>query len=822
MMTIHLIDARNMYEQSGGKATRLSAMMSAGLPTKDGLVITTDEVENILVTGQVPQSVLGEIHDAMRFPIAVRSSAIGEDGKLTWAGQFKTALLVSPSALEEAILECAYAINCDAVSVYAQLHDVARPKLALVIQEMVDAEMAGVLFTRHPVDGHAIVIEAVKGVGESLVSGKQEPRRLYVHPISCEVIKAEGAGVPILDQTKINELCRLGKLVKKLFNRDQDVEWAIERDTGEIFMLQSRDITTLNKKEAHMDTIGTLKNVLNYEMNRLQYLGVDVTKNVLSDQNIAELLTPHPCQMAFGLFTYLFAHGNGAIRTARNEMGYDIGPELDVGFFHLVGGQPRCSIVHDALTYRIRGISLSDYARMVQYYIDCIERDPSLANYPEVVLYNQNPDVEFLSKLLGKRKARQYLQAYGRFFEGFRELEETLWISCRRDFLERWRAKIDKQSQISFLKLPGLCKRYQIVADLLRTEACTMFVKVARIGFFAYTHLRNLLCELFGKEEGKRYVDILTSGVPLADNPNLRFGVELAKVRSGETSEQEVIEEFGHLAMHELEISVPRYWEKPEIINVLAQRITGDPQHALGESVARSQHLKSELLAKAGTHRQELDRAIRIAREYLPLRELVKFEYLRGHDLLRQIALRIEQLLKWEKGSIFHLNPQEVFVLYRNPSKFAELVVERTEQYEENSKIVVPSVIFSDRLEEIRQAQKAEGGSVFRGIGVTGIASDGDVVVVRSWDDKDAIAQLRTGSILVTETTDPAWSPMLFVVGPTGGLVTEVGGLLAHGAIYAREIGMAAVLNVPGITKILKTGMTVKVDGRNGFVQILE
>ena len=111
--------------------------------------------------------------------------------------------------------------------------------------------------------------------------------------------------------------------------------------------------------------------------------------------------------------------------------------------------------------------------------------------------------------------------------------------------------------------------------------------------------------------------------------------------------------------------------------------------------------------------------------------------------------------------------------------------------------------------------------SILKGIGVTNIVTEGDVVVVRSSDDLEAISHLKKGSILVTETTNPAWSTLLSIVGSKGGLVTEIGGMLAHGAIYAREVGMAAVLNIPQATHILKTGMRVRVNGAQGYVEIM-
>ncbi|MBI2642255.1 MAG: hypothetical protein HYW97_00175 [Candidatus Wildermuthbacteria bacterium] len=821
-MTIRLVDARGMVEKSGGKAVRLSAMIDARLPVKDGVVITTDEVATILATGRVPQCMLDEINEAVKFPVAIRSSAIGEDGNLTWAGQFTTQLSVSLDAVEDAILDCARALRSDAVRAYAQSHEATLPELALIVQEMVSAQVAGVLFTRHPVNGRGtVVIEAVEGLGDMLVSGKREPRRFYVNPVSKKVVEVEGADKPALSHAQIKELVRRGNELKTLFGKDQDVEWAVD-GSGQVFFLQSRDITALGQKDgpAHVGT--SLGEVLQYESARLRTLGASVADDVLSDQNIAEILTPHPSRMAFGLFTYVFGHGDGAIRIGRNEMGYEIGHELDIGFFHLVAGQPRCSIVHDAFTYRVQGIPLSDYVCMVEHYLERIGQDSRLANYPEVVLYNQNPDFDFLSSIFGQGKARRYRQAYARFFRGFQILEDNLAVSCRKEFVQKWRQQIRRQSQLDGLSLSELCEHYQRVADLLRTEACVMFVKAARVGFFSYTRLRNLLKELFG-EDSQQYLDILTSGTPLTENPNLRFSIELARMKQGVRSEKMILKQFGHLAIHELEISVPRYWEEPARLRALANGISENPEATLKESARRSKRLETALLERAGKRRAELHRGIRMARTYLPLRELVKFEFLRGYDVLRQIALRINDMLGWEKDSIFQLDPYEVIGLPRNVDRFAELAAERRQQFNEHQKVFVPTVIFSNRLEEIGEHPSlVDGDRVFYGVGVTNKSAEGTAVVMHSLDDGDAIAALHPGSILVTITTDPAWSPMLSIVGPKGALVTEIGGLLAHGAIYAREVGMAAVLNIPNITKALHTGMRVRVNGQNGSVEILD
>jgi pyruvate,water dikinase len=200
----------------------------------------------------------------------------------------------------------------------------------------------------------------------------------------------------------------------------------------------------------------------------------------------------------------------------------------------------------------------------------------------------------------------------------------------------------------------------------------------------------------------------------------------------------------------------------------------------------------------------------------------VKFEFVRGYELLRQIALRLEKSLGWEPSLVFQLEPHEVFSLLENIPAMAELALERQRKSTRDREVPVPAVIFSDRLEEIGKRPESEKGKLFYGIGVTSKETEGIAVVVRSPDDQEVISALRQGSILVTTTTDPSWSPMLAVVGRDGGLVTEVGGLLAHGAIYAREIGMAAVLNVPRITACIQTGTRIRISGKENLVEILD
>lgn len=810
----------------GGKALRLTQMMDSGFPVKPFVILSVSEIDAIRQIKSVAAALLGRVKSLnVRSGFAVRSSAVGEDGILSWAGQFKSILFVQIEQVEDAILECVDALDSDSVKAYEVAHGTKIGGLALVVQEMVDAQIAGVLFTKDPVEKQkeVMVIEAINGTAEQLVSGRQEPVRYYVSEKSFQIIHQEGSASVYLSLAQIEELVTQAARLRDLFGAEQDIEWAIDSQ-GKIFINQSRSITVqyvLTTDALKDKKISDLAHSLGSEQNRLASLGLVIEGDVLSDQNIAELITPHPCRMAFGLFTLLFAHGNGAVRQGRNSMGYDIGPELDEGFFRLVMGQPRCSVVHDALTYRVQGIPLADYSRIVMHYLGRIKKDPQLGNYPEVVLYDQDPSQTFLADLFGNDKAVQYRRAYEMFFARMRGFENTLDTHVRHQFFPFWRNMMCQLSEtlIYHDDIEGLVGLYHKVTELLRTEACRTFVLSARLGFFAFARLRNRLAHHFS-QESDQYLNVLTSGIPVESNPNLSLSIRLFQFRHGHASLEQVIKEFGHLALHELEISVPRYRDRSNLFEQLADRIKDDPLASLAESASAAEDLRSRLICEIGGEQSAtLNRDIGLARTFLALREVVKFEYLKGYDLLRQIAVRISRKLGWDDNLIFHLDPREIVTLDQKP--MGEMARERRKEHRDLSSIYVPPIIFSNDLSQIGNLPAVEG-KILRGIGVTNAIAEGEIVVVHDLNEEAVFTHLRPGSVLVTVTTDPAWSPVLSVIGKSGGLITEIGGLLAHGAIYAREIGFAAVLNVPGATSILKTGMRVRVVGPKGYVEILD
>ena len=261
----------------------------------------------------------------------------------------------------------------------------------------------------------------------------------------------------------------------------------------------------------------------------------------------------------------------------------------------------------------------------------------------------------------------------------------------------------------------------------------------------------------------------------------LRLNDSLNKYTKGVVSLAEILNEFGHLGPNELEIANPRYRDNPDLLIRLADAIGTEP---VDEAATRAKADRiAEQCAKQLPDPETFLRDLQVARTYLGLRETVKFHFLMQYDLLRQLLVLIGKRLNLGP-EIFELTPAEFLRIARRPAEFSETLI-------------------------------------LRGIGITPIVTVGKAVVILDPADASGISNLEPGCVLVTKTTDPTWVPHIAAVGKNGALVTEIGGPLAHGAIVARDLGIACVQNVNGATKRFKTGDLLEVDGKLGTVKLL-
>lgn len=229
----------------GGKGASLGEMISAGIPVPPGFVITTEGFQK-----DIEQEALEAFDQLNAEKVAVRSSAVAEDSSsASWAGQLETYLNTTREDLIAKIKDCWDSINSERAKDYASQQNLSEDqmKVAVVVQKMVDAQSAGVMFTVNPVstDRNEVMIESALGLGEKLVQGEIIPDNFIVDKETLEVKSRDlQQEKHTLSDEKIKELVELGKKIENHYGKPQDIEWAID-EQNKIWILQSRPITTL-------------------------------------------------------------------------------------------------------------------------------------------------------------------------------------------------------------------------------------------------------------------------------------------------------------------------------------------------------------------------------------------------------------------------------------------------------------------------------------------------------------------------------------------------------------------------------------------------
>lgn len=258
----------------GGKAASLGELLKLGVNVPPGFVITTKAYGTAL-NGQLADEILSCFDKLGVERVAVRSSAIAEDAAAaSWAGQLDTYLNIQRDGLLKAVADCWHSIDSKHAQAYAEKNNISRSERAVgvVVQAMVNADAAGVLFTANPVtnDTSQCVIEAVYGLGELLVQGavtpetyivakdtgavaertphRQRTQLVYKSGDNTELLLSEAQKkAAILGPSQIKELVQQARIIERHYGKPQDIEWAFSGQT--LFTLQARPVTTLKAKQ---------------------------------------------------------------------------------------------------------------------------------------------------------------------------------------------------------------------------------------------------------------------------------------------------------------------------------------------------------------------------------------------------------------------------------------------------------------------------------------------------------------------------------------------------------------------------------------------
>lgn len=755
------------------------------------------------------------VGDLAEHPVAVRSSATAEDlDDASFAGQQDTFLEVTGiDAILEKVVECWSSLWTERAITYRARNGVAVGAeraalgLAVVVQQMVEAEASGVVFTVDPLSGRRdrVVIDAVAGLGEQLVSGQVTPDHFEVE--GARIVERAVQGTqPALTDAQLLELAALCRRVADSFGAPQDIEFT--RVGDDLQLVQSRAITSLfpvpeGEREALYFSFGAVQGMLApitpLGRDALQHLGVGL----------------------FRLFgAPVEAHANPFVEVAGERMWVRIdralvGPARSFVLRFLPIGEPVSAkiLVHlvQEAAYAPRGDRQAQarFAKRVA---------PILAFLAPRVARN------FADPKAARRRFVATMEAEIESVAGSLAHAATTVDPAER-LQARIRVTTDALEHLFGVLLPNFGPVMgPSILMMRRLRSLAAQTGLPDADALAMTILRSLPgnvtteMDLALNAAARRIAADPASAEAITGGP----AEVAADYRAGALPEvatsalDDFLARYGMRGVAEIDLGTPRWRERPEQVVRTIATYLGDTDHAVAYAEG-SRAATDAIETLAGALPRHKAAQVRFfgsrLRGLFGLRETPKFTIIRAFGLIRQALQEsgrdlVEADRLDDADDVFFLDFGELGTAFTTDRR--ALVADRKAAREREARRTrVPAVLVGDG----RAFFSAPGGGD-GDIAGTGVSPGVVTAAVRVVDDP-ATAELAPGEIMVCRGTDPAWTPLFLTA---GGLITEVGGLMTHGSVVAREYGLPAVVGIPDATRLLKTGEVITLDGSAGTI----
>jgi len=818
--------------RAGGKGANLGELIGAGFPVPDGFVITTDayvvaayeagvdpsdtaDARRRLAESPMPTDIATAVREAYRTlggRVAVRSSATAEDlPEASFAGQQDTILDVEgEDELEAAVRRCWASLWNERAVSYRTTNavDERALRLAVVVQRMVPASIAGVLFTADPITGRRrrAAIDAVRGLGDQLVSGAVNPDHYLVDTSTGAVVERRGT---ILDDIRLRELARIGARIEAHFGKPQDIEWAI--DSSKLWIVQSRDITTLYPIPA---------NAPDPERDLRVYFSANVAQGVLQP------FTP----MGLQTFRLIGAALSSAVGRPVADPAAGIPVIADAGlrlWIDLTGVLRNSA----ARGIPVRVLSIME-ARSSGIFARLLD-DPRLAP-------RRGSRVRSAVTILGAvAHAGVPLWVMRALLRPDRTRDEILsnvdaLITRDAGPLTTPAERLDAFERLLVSRLPRMFPRlvalvaagllsYNLAARLLRGVASDDEMRTVLRGL-SFNPTTEMDLELWGI--ARRTRDDAQSRAALADSTPAELSAAFRRGALPPTLQRELetfLTRYGHRAIAEIDLGLPRWSEDPShLLGAIAnyQRLDAaalapDAQFARGASEA--EETIATLLSRVhGPCRLLARKFLRRVRALAGVREAPKFNivrvFARGRAILAPVGAALAKDGRIATADdIWFLTLADARRALAGEDMRVRVAERRAEYRREERRRHIPRVLLSDGTDAEAAFASPTGDGAIRGTPASPGIARGPAHVLLS----PAGARLEPGEVLVAPATDPGWTPLFLTA---SALVMEMGGMMSHGAVVAREYGIPAVVGVPNATDRIVTGERVVVDGSAGTI----
>lgn len=785
------------------------------------------QIRQIIMEAEIPSDVVEAVtHYLSQFgdehAYAVRSSATAEDlPHASFAGQQDTFLnIIGVDAILEHISKCWASLFTDRAVIYRMKNGFEHRQvyLSVIVQRMVFPQASGILFTADPMTSNRklLSIDASFGLGEALVSGlvsadcykvqdgeivdkRIATKKLAIYGrkeggTESKQIDSDQQKTPTLTEQQILQLARIGRQIEDYFGQPQDIEWCLVDDT--FYIVQSRPITTLypipeaNDQENHVYVSVGHQQMMTDPMKPLGLsfyllttpapmrkaggrLFVDVTPMLaspVSRDNILNTLGESDPLIKDALMTVI--ERGDFLKTLPDDNTAPIPSRSNTDILAQIDNNP--SIVSDLI--KRTQISIEELKQNIQ-----AKSGPALFDF---IL----EDIQQLKKILFDPQSSVVIMA---------AMDASTWIN---ENMNKWLGEKNAADTLS-QSVPGNITSEMGLALLNVADVIRPYPKVIE-------YLQH------AKEDD--------------------FWDELVKLDGGQETQDAIyayLDQYGMRCAGEIDMTRTRWSEKPTTLVPMilsniknfepnaSKRIFEQGRH---EALKKEEELLERLrqLPDGEQKAKETKRMIDLIRNFSGFREYPKYGMVNRYFVYKQALLKeAEQLVQAgvipKKEDIYYLTFEEFHQVVRTNTLDYQIISKRKDEYYFYEKLTPPRVITSDG-EIIAGKYKREHlpPEAIAGLPVSSGVIEGRARVILKMEEAD----LEEGDVLVTSFTDPSWTPLFVSI---KGLVTEVGGLMTHGAVIAREYGLPAVVGVENATKLIKDGQRIRVHGTEGYIEIL-
>jgi pyruvate,water dikinase len=808
---------------AGNKAARLAELIAAGFRVPPFFVIGSHASHELCRTAlhtEIGMAAKRIYRNGRQF--AVRSSSVEEDGsENSFAGQFDSFLHIAPCNITDHAYKVWDSAFSDRVNAYreSQGRTGEIPLPAVLVQQMVNADVSGVAFSADPVSGdrNTAVVAATRGVGEALVSGESQGDTWHVGGNGKIKFRELEGETPVLKDRQIRKIAKLVRAVSQHYGAPQDIEWAIE--DGRIFLLQSRDITTLNDGESCDDyalwdnsniveSYGGVTTPLTFSVARSAYqeayrhfgrvLGVSEREIARNDRAYEQMIGLIQGRVYYNLLNWY--------QLLMLTPGFRFNKKFMEQMMGVTDGVPQEALPVAEDDRPFAGLrAMLGLTRVAQRLITKLFRHNSRVRKFHSLLDDALQPVDLESLRLHE------------LLEHYEELEGKV--------IPAWDTPLinDLYCMIFHGALRALCERWLpeddagIHNDLVSGEAGIISLEPVR-------RMKKMAAIAAEKPKfAKALRDDSLHGINRFIDSHRTFRDEL----------DSYLERFGDRCLDELKLESQTVADDPmPLLRAIGQlaRVANDRKKNAKDNDPRAiaEATVNEGLAGSPLRRFIFSVTLRLARARVRDRENLRFERTRVYGRVRAIFVEIGSRLKEldvieDRDDIFYLTAGEISGVVRGTgcsSVLKTLIACRRREFAEYAasddpprRFITkgPAQLASSMQAAPSVAQDMDANSRSGQACSPGIVR-GPVRIVR--DPRDA--DIRQGEILVAQRTDPGWV-MIFPL--VSGMIMERGSLLSHSAIVARELGVPAVVGVEDACRWLEDGDWVELDGANGTIR---